>query len=139
MKEYYGGLPSVRAAALIIAGSQVNNDQTGQVDRLADYVRRAMVYQADPYNAEFTQTPDVLLVQINRRGFARGDCDDHVLLFASLAESLGIYCDIVGVMAPGSSNYDHVIVEAYPFDQPVQIDLCAKDGEPPVYAPTLTV
>jgi len=137
MKDYYGALPAIRAAALAIAGTRVNNDQQGHVDRLAEYVRRGVVYQADPYNAEFTQTPDVLLLQINRRGFARGDCDDHVLLFASLAESLGVFTDIVGVVAPGGSTWNHVIVIAYPNEQPQQIDLCAKEGWQPVYHETL--
>ncbi len=133
MKDYYGSLPSVRNAAIAIAGSLVNNDQAGQIARLTEYVRRAMVYQADPWNSEFTQTPDLLLVQINRRGYAHGDCDDHVLLFASLAESLGIYTEINGVMAPGSSTWNHVIATAYIDDQPVDVDLCAKDGFEPSY------
>lgn len=133
MKEYYGSLPSIRNAALAIAGSLINNDQAGQIARLTEYVRRAMVYQADPWNSEFTQTPDVLLLQINRTGYARGDCDDHVLLFASLAESLGIYAEIVGVIVAPGTTWNHVIVTAHPNDEPVDIDLCAKEGVEPVY------
>ena len=133
MKDYYGALPSIRAAALAIAGSRINNDQAGHVQRLAAYVRRALVYQADPFNAEFTQTPDVLLLQINATGAAHGDCDDHCLLFASLAEALGIYTQIVGVMAPGTEDWNHVICIAHPNDEPVQVDLCAKDVPQPEY------
>ncbi len=138
MKNYYGSLPTVRNAAIAIAGSQINNDQVGQISRLTEYVRRAMIYQADPWNSEFTQTPDVLLLQINRLGYARGDCDDHVLLFASLAEALGIYAEIVGVIAPPGSTWNHVIVTAYPNDQPVDIDLCAKEGYEPTYESKLS-
>lgn len=137
LKNYYGTLPSIRAAALAIGGTRTNNDQLTSARKLADYVRRGMVYQADPFNAEFTQTPDVLLLQINRQGYAAGDCDDHVLLYAALAEALGIYTEIVGVMAPGSDTWNHVIVITAPNDTPWQLDLCAKEGQQPVYEDVL--
>jgi len=137
MKRYYGQLPAMRAVALGIAGTLVDNDQAGNVARLADYVRRGVVYQTDPFNAEFTQTPDRMLLEINSRGFTHGDCDDHCLLFASMAEALGVQTQIVGVMAPGSDTYNHVICVTYPNDEPVQIDLCAKGGQQPVYEAVL--
>lgn len=137
LKNYYGSLPSIRAAALAIGGTRTNNDQLTSALKLADYVKRGLVYQADPFNSELTQTPDVLLLQINRRGYAAGDCDDHVLLFASLAESLGIYTEIVGVKAPGSDAWNHVIVITWPNETAYQLDLCAKEGMQPQYAEIL--
>lgn len=133
LKVFYGARPSIRAAALRIAGVREDNDQMANTELLAAFVRQAMKYQADPFNAEFTQTPDVLLLQINRTGFAWGDCDDHCLLFASLAEALGIYTEIIGVIAEGTDYFNHVICVAFPHDQPIEIDLCAKDGRQPAY------
>lgn len=136
-KDFYGIRPEIRAAALAVAGGQFDDDDRGHVDRLARFVRRAVVYVKDPINAEFVQTPDVMLLQIHDTGRAHGDCDDHVLLFAALAESLGIPCTIAGVKSPGATRFDHVIVLAEPAGMEMQVDLCAKQGPAPTYAEIL--
>jgi hypothetical protein len=133
LKTYYGSLPAIRSAALAIASSQVNDDDSGNVDRLTRFVRKAVIYVKDPLNSEFTQTPDVLLLAIHKNGSAQGDCDDHVLLFASLAESLGIPVQVAGVKTQDSDIVNHVIAIAWPNGQPQQIDLCAKAGFNPTY------
>lgn len=138
LKTYYGSLPAIRSAALAIASPSSDDDDAGNVSKIADFVRRAVIYVKDPLNSELTQTPDVLLLAIHNNGTARGDCDDHVLLFASLVESLGIFCTIAGVKAPGSTTFNHVIAIAYPNENPTQIDLCAKLGQNPVYSEVLT-
>lgn len=133
LKDFYGRQYGVRLAAAAVAGGQINDDQGGHVARLADFVRKAIVYTKDPVNAELIQTPDLLLLELNRTGRARGDCDDHVLLFASLAESLGIPVDVAGVSL-GGVQIDHVIAVAYPHGRVVEIDLCWKGGGPqPAY------
>lgn len=134
VKDQYGSLPAIRAAALAIVGAAGDDDDDGNVSKLAAFVRRNVVYVKDPVNSEFTQTPDVLLLQIHAAGTARGDCDDHVLLFASLAESLGIFTSIVGVQTPDSETFNHVIALAYPHGQETQVDLCAKTGTLPAYS-----
>ena len=139
LKEYYGTVPAIRRAALALAAGPINNDTAGHAARLAAFVRRAVVYVADPINTEFIQTPDVMLTAINDTGHTTGDCDDHVLLFASLAESLGIATDIAGVCAPGTDQINHVIAIAQLPSGPMQIDLCAKNGFQPFYSPTLVV
>ncbi len=128
LKNYYGGLPCLRAAALVIANPTANNDQASAVAALANFTKGALCYVTDPVNSELTQTPDLLLLTINRDGRAYGDCDDHVLLFAVLCEALGIACDIAAVKSPGSSFFDHVIAMPWVNGQQTQIDLCAKDG-----------
>lgn len=133
LKAHYGRVYAIRAAAIAIAGGRVNNDQGAHVARLAAFVRDAMIYVADPVNAEVITTPDVLLLEINRTGRARGDCDDFVLLFASLSESIGVPCDIAGVSMAGD-RIDHVIGVAHPHGQPVDFDLCAPANEQPMYA-----
>lgn len=136
-KDYYGSLPCIRAAALAIAAPGTDNDNAGNAQKLAQFVRGALVYVADPINSELTQTPDVLLLAINRDGCARGDCDDHVLLYCSLCESLGIPCEVTAVKSPGSPRFDHVIATACIDGTPTQVDLCCKFGEQPVYSETM--
>lgn len=134
MKEFYGAQPAIRAAALAVASGGINDDDAGHLAKLARFVRQSVIYVKDPVNAEFVQTPDVLLLQIHETGKAYGDCDDHVLLFAALVESLGIYCNIVGVKAPGSARFDHVICVAEIEGREIQVDLCAKSSAAPHYA-----
>lgn len=141
LKEFYGTWPSLRAMAILIAGTDTDNDQAEQAGRLARFVKESLVYLADPLNTELIQTPEVLLLRIDQDGKTYGDCDDHVLLFASLAESIGIPCDIAGVTAPGSDTtaVNHVIAIAHLPGGPVQIDLCAKLGPAPIYTDGLIV
>ena len=140
-KNYYGTLPVIRRAALVIAGSMEDNDSAQQAATLAQFVRRALVYQTDPVNSEYIQSPDVLLLAIatSPSGTAAGDCDDHVVLFASLAESLGIACDVAGVVSPDAQTVNHVIAVAHLDGRDVQIDLCAKENYQPVYGELLIV
>lgn len=133
LKNYYGRLPAMRSAALQIAGPSANHDQAAQVNALAGFARGAVIYVSDPVNAEFIQTPDVMLTEINSRGMTHGDCDDHCLLFASLCESVGIRCDIVGVASMQGGPLDHVIVIAYLDAGQLEFDLVAKGVSQPGY------
>lgn len=138
LKSSYGQMPAIRAAALRIAVGRKNHDQAGQVNRIARFVRRALVYVADPVNAEYIQTPDILLLEIHRTGRAQGDCDDHCLLFATLCEALGIPTDIVGVVSIGGTTFDHVVCVAHLDNGSLTFDLCAKGAEQPAYTEFLT-
>ncbi len=141
-KDYYGTLPAIRSAALLIAGSQIDNDQAAQAAQLMRFVKECVVYQQDPVGSELIQSPDVMLAAIfdpAGNGTVAGDCDDHVILFVCLAESLGIACTIAGVKTPGSENYNHVIAVAHLEGRDVDVDLCAKTGWQPPYPDKLTV
>lgn len=133
LKEYYGRLACIRAAAVAIIYGVGDHAQAAQVNALAAFVRGGVRFLADPLNSEFIQTPDVMLLEINAGGFTYGDCDDHSLLFASLCESIGIPCDIVGVAATGSGVPDHVITIAYLDAGPLEFDLVAKTLQQPAH------
>lgn len=132
LRDRYGALPVIRRCAIAIAASYTNDDDRGNVDRLATFVRRAVIYQKDPLDAEYIQTPDVMLLEISKNGVTHGDCDDHVLLFASLAQALGIRTQIAAVKLE-SPTFNHVVAVSFIDDQPVTVDLCAKHGETPDY------
>jgi transglutaminase-like putative cysteine protease len=92
-----------------------------------------MVYLADPDGGEFIQTPLVLLNTIRQKGFAYGDCDDHVVLLGAMLTSVGIPARAVAVKLHGSDHYNHVVVE-YPLNgTTVLIDPCAKTVPTPHY------
>lgn len=127
LKDFYGAQPLMRTVALQIIGRVGDHDQTAQLARLVEFVRAAVVYVADPIDLEFIQTPDRLLHEIFTQGSTRGDCDDHCVLLAALAQAVGLPCEIVGVQSPAAATLpDHVIVVAYPESGPVEIDPCAK-------------
>ncbi len=138
-KNYYGTLPVIRRVALLIAGGLIDHDQSGQAAKLAQFVKNSVVYQADPINSEYLQSPDVLLLEIAQNGFVAGDCDCHVVLFCALCESLGIACDAAGVMANGSAAINHVIAVVHLDGRDVDVDLCAKTNWQPQYAEKLIV
>lgn len=133
LKNFYGATPAIRRAAIMIAGGVVNDDDRGNAARLASFVRRALVYVKDPLDAEFIQAPDVLLLEITRRGRAHGDCDDHVLLYSSLAQSLGIPTEVAGVVLPPATTFNHVIAISNIDAEAIEVDLCAKHGFQPAY------
>ncbi len=133
VKTAYGRLPAMRAAAIRIIGNVGDHDQAAQIVALARYVREHVRYLNHPHNAQYVQTPDVMLIQIDRAGFVYGDCTMHALLFASLCEAIGIPCDIAGVTAPGSLTPDHVIVVAHLDAGDLEYDLTCKGFEQPAY------
>ncbi len=133
LKTYYGRLPAIRAVALRIVAGTGNHDQAAQVNAIAAFVRGAIDYVCDPLNVEFITTPDVILAQIGRHGFAQGDCDDHALTFASLLESIGIAADVVGVAAIAGGAPDHVVVVAHLEGGDLTFDLVAKGLQQPSY------
>jgi hypothetical protein len=134
IKSHYGRLPAIRGVALRILAKTKESEPTAQIHTLARFVREKLIYTADPLNAEFIQTPDVLLLEIARNGRAHGDCDDHCVLFAALAESIGIPATVAGVRSgSGTAVPDHVIVSVDLDGVPLDFDLCAKGLDQPYY------
>jgi transglutaminase-like putative cysteine protease len=131
--EQFGRDPRIRAATLPLLSSRINNDVRNNANTIASWVMRKMVYLADPDGGEFIQTPLVLLNTIGQKGFAYGDCDDHVVLLGAMLVSIGIPARAVAVKLHGSDVYNHVVVEYLCQGQPILIDPCAKNVPTPAY------
>lgn len=131
--DQFGRDPRIRAATLPLLGSRIDNDVKSHANTIAQWVMRKMVYLADPDGGEFVQTPLVLLNTIARKGFAYGDCDDHVVLLGAMLVSVGIPARAVAVKLHGSNVYNHVVIEYLANGQPVLIDPCAKKVPTPAY------
>ncbi len=126
LREHYGRLPAIRAAAICIIRGVGNDDQAAQIHALAQFVRECVRYLSDPINAEFIQTPDRMLLEIAAHGYTYGDCDDHALLFAALAEAIGIPCEIRGVQSGAGPLADHVVTVAHLEAGDLEFDLIQK-------------
>jgi hypothetical protein len=126
IKDHYGRLPCMRSAAVCLVRDLGDNDQAGQLAAVAAFVRCAVCYVCDPLDCEYVQTPDRLLVDFVRHGRAQGDCDDHCVLFATLAQALGIPCEIVAVNTGAGGVPDHVICLAQVGAESVPFDLVQK-------------
>ena len=131
--DQFGRDPRIRAATLPLLSSRINNDIRNNATTVAGFVMRKMVYLADPDGGEFIQTPLVLLNTIGQKGFAYGDCDDHVVLLGAMLVSIGIPARAVAVKLHGSNFYNHVVID-YPYQgQSILIDPCAKTVPTPAY------
>lgn len=75
-----------------------------EVERLFNYVKNNIRYTRDVYEVETLQTPDKTLE------FGYGDCDDMVLLLATLLLAIGHPVRFVAMgMEPG--RFSHVFLE----------------------------
>lgn len=137
--EQWGRRPEVRAAAVGLLRSRINNDVYRHIQTIVTWVKSHMVYLADPDGAEFVQSPTVLLKRIDTAGFAYGDCDDHVVLLGALLNAIGVPAEACGVKLHGSPLYNHVVIQ-YPYNgEMVIVDPCAKDAAAPFYRERLVV
>jgi len=131
----FGRDPDVRAyTERILPTTLFDNDILGYLRAITAFVKENVKYVSDPEGTEYVISPLVLLQRIEQQGLARGDCDDHCLLHAAMARSLGINERIIGVkQGPQSTYFDHVIVEAPVDGQTIDIDPCAKIAPQPTY------
>lgn len=131
----YAQNPAVRTATIQILHhfGTGNNATDSNVRILTDWVKDHVVYVPDPEDAEYIIAPPVMIRNIEEAGRTYGDCDDHVLLLASMLKAVGIPTKVVGVSLNSPNRYDHVIVSARVHGQWRDIDACAKDWTQPVY------
>jgi transglutaminase-like putative cysteine protease len=134
--DQFGRDPRVRQAALSLLSSRVNNDP-GNIRVLHRWVVNHMTYMADPDGAELVQTPLVLLRQIENKGRAYGDCDDHVVLLGSMLVSIGVPARVAGVKLGNSPVFNHVVVEVPVNGSWKVLDPCAKNTATPLYGERL--
>lgn len=113
----------------ILAPSGIgNNDETGQLAMLLKVMQTRVVYVRDPHGIEYVRSPLVLINDICAKGSAVGDCDDHVLLFNAMANSLGFPTRIIAVKVNNSKVFNHVISSVKVNGVWLDFDTCLKTG-----------
>lgn len=135
--DQFGRDPRVRQVAVSLINSLANNDVERNARTLLLWVVNRMIYLADPDGGEFVQTPIVLIRQIQLKGHAYGDCDDHVVLLGALLVSIGIPAEVVGVKLFNSPYYNHVVIQFLSNGRMITMDPCAKNAPPPQYSERL--
>jgi hypothetical protein len=99
----------------------LGRDRLSQLRSLYAAVRRDVRYFPDPVGVELTKAPSVLLSEIEERGYASGDCDDHACLNFTLLQTMGVYA-VLRVTWHGGPQPRHIYAVAfhagreYPFD-----------------------
>lgn len=138
LSVFFGRSPFVREASRrVLPALYRQNDQGAIAQALVDFVRHQVVYVHDPEGAEFVVSPIVMLQDVFNGVAPIGDCDDHVLLLNSMARSLGIETQVVGVKLYTRDRWDHVISSLLVRGRWIDIDPCAKEGFQPVYGERL--
>lgn len=133
IRDYYSQFPFVRRCAIKYGAPRFNDDVEGMVAKLADFVRANVRYVEDPAGFELVTAPDVMLADILEKGFATGDCDDHVLLLNTLLGSVGVVTEFAAVrLSPSDPEYNHVISLAQVRGRWQQIDPTAKSRVAPI-------
>lgn len=133
MAIQFGQQPVVRESAVSIIGKQADNDVDAHIRRLVSFVRDNVRYVADPIDGEYIISPVEMIRRIKASGYVQGDCDDHVLLLNSLANSVGIPTRAVGVKLRARDRFDHVISSVNIRGKWIDIDPCVKSNRQPLY------
>lgn len=93
-------------------GEPDSNHSYGRVLRIYNYLLRNIRFKPDPPGVELVRTPEQLISEISRMGFANGDCDDRAMLAAALLEALGIPAAFVVVGRAERGPFSHVLPAA---------------------------
>lgn len=133
----YQQSPRIRERTVRLLEGLTDNDLRGQVDRVASFVRRSVIYVRDPQGGEYVISPIRMLDQIDLNGFTAGDCDDHVMLLNTMLGSIGFETRFTGVKINKSDRYNHVISMIKLGNDWMQLDPCVKSGKPYFYTDTL--
>lgn len=103
----------VKMALLILARQLVRSlpsqDSTGEIATLFEFVRDRIRWVPDPVDVELVQDATRTLL------FRQGDCDDLVVLLATLLALIGVRSRFVavGLITPRGLLFVHVYLEAY--------------------------
>lgn len=140
-KKQYARSPVVREHTVQVLQDRcvANNDIPTQVSIIAQHVREKMMYVRDPAGSEYVISPLRLIKDIQGKGTAYGDCDDHALLLNTMLGSIGVESRFLGVKIGNSSKYNHVICSALIGTEWRDIDPCAKQSVEPRYVERLTI
>ena len=108
----YGVDPRVRRFTTSLFSDSVgNDDRSGQLSEITNWVADYVRYVRDPLGIEYVRSPTTMLDEYDKFGMANGDCDDQVLLSGSMLHSIGFAVRPVGVHLFDSQFHDHVALQ----------------------------
>ncbi len=81
-----------------------------KINWLENYVYSNVKYVSDPNAFEYVKYPILLFKEIIGRGYAEGDCDDHVVLLSALLTCNFIPNSIIALAIPSQGEgFNHVV------------------------------
>lgn len=131
--------PSVVARARELTRHLEDRDVGAEVHTVHDFVRDNVRYTNDPWGVETLTDPRDMLREVDMAGRASEDCDSHVVLEASLLESLGHPTRFqVAAMDPGRpGDPSHVYLETRVAGEWVPLDPIIKNRDAGWIAPAI--
>ena len=137
-------LQSLRDPAIVERAAAVvrdidGRDRAGQIRAIRSWLARHVRFLPDPLiDGDVIRTPALLLLQFDRDGMIRGDCDDVATLAATLGHAVGIPARFVTLAFHGpKAPFRHVYTELQ--DQAGnwrELDVTESERTRSRYAPT---
>jgi transglutaminase-like putative cysteine protease len=107
---------AIQTANMVVAAVSPR-DKRSQIDAIFDWLSHRFRFVPDPIGVELLRNPADSIHQINRLGFAQGDCDEAAMITAVLAMANGIPARFRSLAFNGpSAPYSHVVTDLAPGD-----------------------
>jgi predicted transglutaminase-like cysteine proteinase len=103
-----------RAIEIVNRAGILGHDELGEIRAICKWVQNNVTYRKDPFEIEYFQTARRLLKDVDS-GRSAADCDDFVILAASLLGSLGYPTGALIVDSNGDGVLNHVMVTTRTF------------------------
>ena len=98
-----------KAVEIVNRAGIPGHDELGEIRAVVKWVQHNVVYRKDPINVEYFQTARRMLKDVDS-GRSAADCDDFVILGASLLGALGYETGALIVDSNGDGMLNHVML-----------------------------
>jgi len=98
-----------KAKEIVTKAGIRGHDELGEIRAIVKWVQNNAVYRKDPIDVEYFQTARRLIKDIEQ-GRSGSDCDDHVILAASLLGSIGYATGALIVDSNADGVFNHVML-----------------------------
>lgn len=95
------------------AAARGGGDVTGLIHQVRNWLECHTRFTYDPDGVELVRSPTAALLEIERTGALRGDCDDVATLAAGLLLALGITTRFRVIGWQRGGGFSHVLAEAW--------------------------
>jgi len=129
LAQQYGTNPYLRDFVISLFPSNMKqDDRKTQITAIVNFMKDKVIYVRDPNAIEYVQSPMNMLKQVCTLGKATGDCDDHVLFFNAMVNTVGFSTRVNTIKTGGSEYYNHVFSSVKNGSKWVDMDLCVKSN-----------
>lgn len=111
--------------------NQVLSTRDSVLDQLSNYVKGRVHFVDDPEGYEYVKDPILMMSEIQKEGFASGDCDDHVTFLSALLTCKKIPNAMIALELPQLSDGFNHVVNGIPMGNGIYyiLDCSMKEGK----------